>query len=405
MASIQNIGGTPGKNNSVSGTIFDNSSPSISYAYVFSEDEMIIRFDEPLDAPVATNLQNFSIDHDRTIISVEIIEPLNDAIKLKINQPFHQGIIYQVSISNVADCAGNLILPASITRIGKPGQTNSKELVINEILFDPRPNAFDYIEILNVGDSIIEASKISLANRSASGDINSIRLISQDPIYIYPGDYFVLTADADNLAINYLVRHPRYILEISSMPSYPDDEGIVVLLNEQGNVIDEVHYFDDWHFSLITDPEGVSLERIDPLGESNNPGNWHSAATTAGYGTPGYRNSQYLQVIQSHDVITVDPPRFSPDNDGLNDIARVSYKVSNPGNVANVTIYDAFGRVVRLLVRNNLLALEGYWTWDGLDDKGLALPIGPYILYTEIFNQDGKRQKFKNAIILGRKLK
>ena len=40
----------------------------------------------------------------------------------------------------------------------------------------------------------------------------------------------------------------------------------VVALNFQGNVVDEVKYKDDWHFKLIDDAEGVSLERIDPAG-------------------------------------------------------------------------------------------------------------------------------------------
>ena len=39
------------------------------------------------------------------------------------------------------------------------------------------------------------------------------------------------------------------------MPSFGDDEGHVVLLNEAGRVIDQVHYQDDWHLPLITDPE------------------------------------------------------------------------------------------------------------------------------------------------------
>ena len=61
-------------------------------------------------------------------------------------------------------------------------------------------------------------------------------------------------------------------------------------------MVDEVKYKDDWHFKLIDDAEGVSLERIDPDGTSQDETNWHSAASTAGYGTPTYKNSQYQTI-------------------------------------------------------------------------------------------------------------
>ena len=77
------------------------------------------------------------------------------------------------------------------------------------------------------------------------------------------------------------------------MPSYNDDAGDVIVLNEQGRIMDEVKYTADWHFKLISDAEGVSLERIDFNAASQSAENWHSAATNVGYGTPGYKNSQY----------------------------------------------------------------------------------------------------------------
>jgi hypothetical protein len=42
--------------------------------------------------------------------------------------------------------------------------------------------------------------------------------------------------------------------------------------------------------------------------------------------------------------------------------------------------------------------------WDGLDDKKLKLPIGTYILFTEIFNLSGKKEILKNVVVLARQL-
>ncbi|MEI9909442.1 MAG: gliding motility-associated C-terminal domain-containing protein [Bacteroidota bacterium] len=121
---------------------------------------------------------------------------------------------------------------------------------------------------------------------------------------------------------------------------------------------------------------------------------------TAGYGTPGYKNSQHKQPPGIAATIEVLPKVFSPDNDGFDDIATIQYKIEAPGYVVNITIFDAAGRPVKNLVRNGTLALSGYWNWDGLDDKGKKLPVGVYIIFTEIFNLQGKKDKFKNTVVL-----
>src|SRR6185295_5140297 len=119
-----------------------------------------------------------------------------------------------------------------------------------------------------------------------------------------------------SLEMNYLVRKPDAVILLPALPSYPDDKGDILLLNGQGDIVDEVKYSDDWHFKLIDNAEGVSLERIDPSGSSQDAANWHSAASTAGFGTPTYKNSQYKQSAGTTAAIEVSKI-FSPDNDGL----------------------------------------------------------------------------------------
>jgi len=85
-------------------------------------------------------------------------------------------------------------------------------------------------------------------------------------------------------------------------------------------------------------------------------------------------------------------------------VATIQYKIADPGYVANITIYDSQGRPVRYLVKNGTLGLGGQWNWDGLDEKGNKLPIGIYIIYTEIFNLQAKKQHFKTTVVLARKL-
>jgi hypothetical protein len=278
------------------------------------------------------------------------------------------------------------------------------EIVINEILFNPQSGGSDYVELYNRSNKIFDANKLYIANRNSSGVISSPKLLAPSPCYIFPEEYIVVTENATELALNYLVQNPDVVLTISSLPSFPDDEGDVILLNFQGNIVDEIKYRDDWHFALIDNAEGVALERIDPDGPSQNETNWHSAASTAGHGTPGYKNSQYKLLQGINATIEITPKVFSPDNDGRDDVTTIQYKTTEPGYTANITIYDAGGRPVTSLVRNGILGLTGYWNWDGLDDKKLKLPVGTYIIVTEIFNLRGKKETFKNVVVLARKL-
>ncbi|MBK5272993.1 MAG: lamin tail domain-containing protein, partial [Bacteroidia bacterium] len=378
--------------------------PKLVKAYTTDNITIILEFDEPVDSLKGATVSNYTIDGGLNVISAVSLSPLFNLVQLKVNNPLILNTIYTITASNIADCENNIIGSANKAKVGLPVDAAAGDWIINEILFNPKPNAFDYVEFYNNSNKIFDAEKLYIANRNSSGVISSIKVLSATSQYIFPGDYIVVTEDADNLALNFLVKNPDNVLVVSSMPSFPDDKGDVIALNFQGNITDEVQYKDDWHFKLIDNDEGVALERIDPAGPSQGESNWHSAASTAGYGTPTYKNSQYKLTQGINAAIEVSPKVFSPDNDGRDDIASIQYKVTDPGYIANITIFDGVGRPVRNLVRNGTLGLTGYWNWDGLDDKGLKLPVGTYIIFTEIFNLQGKKNTFKNIVVLARKL-
>ena len=403
-ASINTKGGTPGTINSIYAVNNDQQAPELINAFVKDNSTIVIVFNEPLDSTSSSLLTNYTVDGGVTLNSTEALSPSFYQVELKTTAPLEQNKIYTITANNLFDCKSNLISAKNTAKFGLPADAIAGDIIVNEILFNPRSNSYDYIELYNKSNKIVDAAKLYVANRNSSGGINSITSISSSSFYIFPGDYIVITEDADNLALNYLVQNPSAVLIASSLPSFPDDEGFILVLNQQGDVIDEVNYSDDWHFKLIDNAEGISLERVDADGASQKADNWHSAASTAGFGTPGYKNSQFKNQQAISATIQVTPKVFSPDNDGLDDIATIQYKINEPGYVANITIFDAAGRPVRNLVRNGIMAITGYWNWDGLNDRGLKLPVGTYILFTEIFNLQGKKERFKNTIVLARKL-
>lgn len=403
-ASVDPSGGTPGRKNSIDAVNQDQTPPSLKRTYSIDNLTLVAVFDEPLDSLKGATIANYNLDGGLTIASAQTLGPLFNLVQLKLAIPMQPNVVYNLTATNVADCKGNSIGASNKAKAGLAVDASPLEMIVNEILFNPSPGAYDYVEFYNRSNKIFDASKFYIANRNSSNIISSIKQLSATPYFVFPGDYIVATENLPGLQQNFLVKNPDAVFIISSLPSFPDDKGFVILLNLQGVVVDEVNYNKSWHFKLIDTQDGVSLERIDPDGPSQDKNNWHSAASTAGFGTPTYRNSQYKQPAGINATIEVTPKIFSPDNDGRDDIATIQYQVDEPGYATNITIYDANGRPVRYLVKNATLGIKGYWNWDGLDEKGLKLPIGTYIIYTEIFNLKGKKERFKNTVVLARKL-
>jgi hypothetical protein len=396
-------GGTPGKKNSVDAINKDQWPPSLLGAFVPDSAGIILNFDESLDSTIATIAGNYLIsDGIGAPISVIAIPPFFTKVQLKLSQSLQKNKTYTVTVNAVTDCSGNLIGSYHTAKLGMPAVAESNDIVINEILFNPKPDGADYIELYNRSNRIIDLKDFYIANRSG-GLIGSLKQISGGNRLLFPGDYAVVTENALAVQKQYLARDPGTFIPISTMPSFPDDKGDVVLLNAQGVIIDELAYDEHWQFKLLNNDEGVALERIDYNKPAQDAANWHSAADNAGYGTPGYQNSQFSTGISLPGSIGLTPGVFSPDNDGHDDFLTINYHFPDPGYVCNITVFDAGGRPVRYLTHNALCGLSGYFRWDGLDDKFSKLPIGVYIIFTEVFNLAGKTNHFKQAVVLARK--
>src|SRR5690606_30000256 len=141
----------------------------------------------------------------------------------------------------------------------------------------------------------------------------------------------------------------KFVHQMDRLPPFNNDEGTVFIIDEKQRIIDSFSYFEDIHFELLNDFNGVSLERVNPHIGSEEAGNFQSAAESENFATPGYLNSQYFISIKTEGEISVDPELFSPDNDGYHDILYINYNFDSPNFVANVSVLDKRGRMVRSL--------------------------------------------------------
>lgn len=403
-ASTNDKGGTPGNKNAVDGIHADDRSPTLLRAYTTDSLHIVLVFDEPLDFTKASAISNYNISEGiGQPQTASALAPVFNKVYLTVNIPLQPRKVYKVTVTGVTDCVGNGIGSANKTKLGLASATDSFDVVINEILFNPVSNGVDYVELYNRSPKVIDLKNMYIANRNTAGAISSITPLSPETYLFYPEEFIVITSDASIVKRDFIVEQADAIIEVTSTPSYNDDKGDVVILNEQGKIVDELIYNEKWHFKLIDNTEGVALERIDYSAGTQHEENWHSASTSIGYGTPTYKNSQYRMDLQEQAGLTIVPDIVSPDNDGMDDFVTIGYHFSTPGYVANITIFDAIGRPVRYLQRNALCGIKGNFRWDGLGEKFQKLPVGIYIIYTDIFNLNGKKKQFKNVIVLARK--
>jgi hypothetical protein len=402
-ASTDLRGGSPGSKNVEDAVNADKVAPKLLRVYAVDSVNIVLVFDEPLDILKAATVNNYSISDGIGVPIVAVaVSPVFDKINIHLGTPLLAAKVYTIKAANLSDCVGNVIGTKNTARVGLSAVADSLDIVINEILFNPPPAGSDYVEIFNRSNKVIDLKQTYIANRNTNGTIGGITQISADNYLLFPHDFMVLTPDVAFVKSTYITQNPDAFIN-TALPSFNDDKGTVLILNAQGNITDELSYSDKWHFKLLDNKEGVALERIDYNAPTQLADNWHSAATSAGYGTPTYKNSQYRINDAVQGEVKLLPEIISPDNDGQDDFATLDYNFPEPGYVANITIFDASGRRVRYLQRNALCGTKGNFRWDGLGEKNQSLATGVYIVFTEVFNLKGKTRQFKLPIVLARR--
>lgn len=394
-------GGTPAKENSVKANKPDLTPPSLLRFEQPNLTTIKLIFSEKLDSVSAVSRLAYGINNGLSVSQIAIESPVNKNVNLIFNQALQDNTIYQLNLKNIADCSGNILRDASIL-LGNVKSADSSDVVLNEVLFDPLPDGVDYVEVYNRSNKILSLKDWSLANIDKAGKVASIRKITTDNFILKPKQFLVLTSNAQVVENQYFKAVKENFLEMASLPSYPDDSGTVILLNDKQKVWDRFDYKATMHHPLLDDKRGVSLEKRDSNKPSNDSQNWYSAASSEGYGTPGYLNSQGIQDnSESNSVFRIEPEIFTPEGDGFDESTKLIYNFEESGNVLNINIFDINGRLVRQLAQNYIAGFSGSIEWDGRGDSLGTLPVGYYIFLVDVFNPNGKRQTAKLKVVVG----
>ncbi len=275
------------------------------------------------------------------------------------------------------------------------------DLVVNEIMFDPLTSSCEWIEFFNTTSKNMNLSgwKINI-----SSDV--CNLFDTCNFIIYPGQYLVLAKDTTvfNRFSGLRIPEPSRKIIYNESLSLSNSGEMLRVSDVLNNVIDSVCYSPGWHNSNLPDTKGYSLERINPLLNSNDRNNWNSSTAALG-GTPGEKNSIFTVNISSTNSVDVSPNPFSPDGDGFEDFTIIKYKLKQNMAQIRVKVFDVKGRMVRTLLNNRLSGSEGQIIFDGKNDNGEKLRIGIYILFIEAINDiGGTVEQTKTTVVIAAKL-
>ena len=406
-ASTDQDGGTPGMQNSVIAANPDIILPQIQRITVDDSVSLTVFFTESMDSVIMMNPATYMIDNNiGNPLTVLSHFPDYKSVSLGLVDPLSAGITYTLTlIQQMKDCAGNLTATESRASFAIPSTVSPLDIVLNEVLFNPKATGVDFVEIYNRSSKVIDLRNLTLSNiDTASGILTSVKNITDEGYLFFPGSYVVLTSDPDIIKSEYYTSNPSGFLKMEALPGMNNEDGTIAISHKNGEVIDYFAYNASMQFALLKSVDGVSLERLSASRPTQDASNWHSAAETVGFATPAYQNSQTSGELTGGNPLALTPEIFSPDNDAHNDYLNIAYTFDTPGYMVNIAVYDASGRLIRNLVDNEMCGISGVFSWDGLTNDRQKAAIGYYLIYTEIFDLKGNVKHYKNTAVLGGKL-
>ncbi len=389
-------GGTPGRQNSQS----EPNYPVNQLVSVIPKDttNLSILLSTALDSNLL-NISNLFLLNEQefgySIVQYDSV--FFNEFELKLQNPLFKNTIYTIAPASVLrDCIHSEFEENEIS-FAISSEPMEGEIIINEILFNPVSGGSDFIEIYNNSTKYFNLNTIKLRNQSFA----STSITANEKALFLPGEYRVLSPDNDQLCSLYPCNEDALVHNV--LPSLPDDKGAVILFTNNGTILDSVYYDKSMHYPELASNEGVSLERINPNNPSLERSNWHSAAETAGFASPGFRNSQFRETCETNSFFILEPELFSPDNDGYNDQLNLIFTTDLPGYLCNIQIFDASGRFIQTIADQALLGTKSTFSWNGTNKAGKLVKTGIYIVFAEIYHPNGTVKRNKKTCVVAYK--
>jgi hypothetical protein len=199
--------------------------------------------------------------------------------------------------------------------------------LVNEIMYAPTNSGNEWFEITNTGDAE------DLANWKWKDATSTLRTITTQNFILQKDSFVVVCQDSTAFKSQFGFYNGKIIQTQWSALNNSGDN--LILINSNGVRIDSISYSSSWGGNT----GGISLERKNPNGQSNLPGNWGTCLDPQ-RATPGKENSVRTKEFD----LTLKTFVTNPVSPVAGGILTLSFVVSNSGlNIAtnySLKIYD-----------------------------------------------------------------
>jgi hypothetical protein len=198
-ACVNANGGTPGIQNSISSSNPDTEAPKLVRADVLDTLNVLLTFNEPLDSQGVASVA-YTISPAVTIVADSLLT--STTIKLTLAANLINQVVYTATVTDAADCVGNIIGTDNSAEFALAEQGMPGDLIINEILSNPTTDGSDFVEIYNNSGRFIDVKGWQLANWD-NDTIDNFTPITTSAYVVFPGDYVLLTTSISDIANEY----------------------------------------------------------------------------------------------------------------------------------------------------------------------------------------------------------
>ncbi|TVR19134.1 MAG: hypothetical protein EA391_01405 [Balneolaceae bacterium] len=276
-----------------------------------------------------TNPQTVSIDNGNELL-----------LEFSSNLPRGQR---SLRINNVRTLAGFQIAANSQYPFMVFDQFQSGDIVVNEFMYRPATGFVRYVELFNRSTRLINLRNWEL--RRAEGAPSNGGIFSNDDLAIQPGEYIVLTPNAELLEEIY---GAGPWVQMNNYPGFTQTVADQIrLINPDGNVDQFIEYEPS-----LWGGNGVALERRSVSSPENNPNNWGESLAEL-LGTPGEENTvepddETPQLVRA-DFVSADTVavQFTGSLD-LEQVTAGNFSISSSLNVTGVEFTDPFNALLTL---------------------------------------------------------
>ncbi len=374
----------------------DTVAPGIARVTARSPSVLAVTFSEPVRPASATNPGAYSVDGG-TVASVDVVDGDAGSVRsvdLTLAAPLAQPALYTLVVTSLTDVAGNVADRAEArVFVGTPDTPGPGDLVVTEVMYDPAlGSAGEYVEVYNASASgVFALDRVTIDDGDGDGDP-----FASTPAVLVPGAYLAVVRDLAGFRQTF----PQADAVSGGGAISLSNSGEAVVLRAGGAVLDSVFYQPSWHRVELDDATGISLERRDPAGPSNDADNWSSSLDEQG-GTPSAPNSVSVSgtPVERETALTVTSP-FAPTR---GEAARITYTLSTEAALVRARIYDGGGRPVREIEAGRLSGATATITWDGTDDDRRPARAGIYVVLVEAVDvQGGTTEALRGVVVLAR---